>query len=142
MPIERHPRLQAQRISRAEAGRLDRHPIAVALFGEKVPDQRAGRRAEHDLQPVLAGVAAAKDAVLLPHVAAGHETVTTHIVDLDRQVLGEQLHRRRALNGHHHRLLGGVVQLDVATLHVLLKMRDDLRAITRIADHQPAVFVA
>ena len=60
VPVERQRRLEAQRVARAEADRRDR-PIGAPRLEQRVPERAACRRADVELEAVLAGVAGARD---------------------------------------------------------------------------------
>jgi hypothetical protein len=60
VPVEAHPRLEAQRVPRAEPGR------GGACLYKLTPDVRGVASGKIDLEPVLARVAGARDDALRP----------------------------------------------------------------------------
>src|SRR5262249_42308293 len=141
MTIQGHSGFKSKCVPCAKSCRFDVRAIWPGLLDEELPDQHTRCGTQNHFQSIFTRIAASKNTIPLTHVTAAYEAITTHFIDLDRQMLAKQVHCGRSLNGHHHALYGLIVDFDVTSLSMLLEMRDNLLAIACIADHEPFVFI-
>jgi len=112
--VERHPRLEPERVAGAEADGRD--AVLLAGLEQRVPDLGGVGRLEVQLVAVLARVARARDHG--GHVAHG---ATVEVVVLQSAGVAaaqgrDGVHRPRTLDRDHGQLVGLVVELDAVTV--------------------------
>src|ERR1035437_479057 len=119
--VKRVANLRAQRVARAQPGRFQ--PVGLARDEQLMPDRLDVLARCHDLKPILAGVAGARNPdCLAGQFKAGHLVLLQirHARHL-RAARGrtgaesaDELHHARALHGHSTRRVRGVLELHLA----------------------------